>query len=285
MYVGRQKIPTGIAIFGVILQGISVAALDKRIGGFKDQMDPKVEKFMNDARGAVEMLSPVMMGIPWHKISPALSPNYRSLISNLNGSATFVKARSCTFLSIRHEDIIWNCFTQFQEAIEEAKENILKVEKDGKHEMSILEKLIIKAGPDSMIPATMAFDMIFAGIDTTGNTLAFLLYNLAKNPDAQEKLRAEINSHHWPLTEKSIGKLRFLKAIQRESARLMPIVSFHARVLAEDTEIKGHLIPAKTLIMTSNMLCGMDETQFKDASRFVRNLVHVEWYANSFYFF
>lgn len=140
--------------------------------------------------------------------------------------------------------------------------------------MSVLEKLILKAGPDSTIPATMAFDMIAAGIDTTGNTLAFFLYNLAKNPEAQEKMRAEINGQNWPLTDKSIGKLRFLKAAQKESARLMPVVGFHARVLAEDTEIRGHLIPANTLVMASMVLCGMDETLFKNAARSVCHLSH-----------
>ena len=33
--------------------------------------------------------------------------------------------------------------------------------------------------------------MIFGGIDTTGNTLGFLLYHLAANPDKQEILRRE----------------------------------------------------------------------------------------------
>jgi len=46
-------------------------------------------------------------------------------------------------------------------------------------EVSILEKLILTNGPDSPIPTVMAFDMMIAGIDTTGNTSGFLLYNLA----------------------------------------------------------------------------------------------------------
>ena len=31
-----------------------------------------------------------------------------------------------------------------------------------------------------------------AGYDTTGTTLAFACYDLAKNPDVQEKLREEV---------------------------------------------------------------------------------------------
>ena len=35
----------------------------------------------------------------------------------------------------------------------------------------------------------MAMDGLGAGIDTTGNTAAMLLYNLAAAPEKQEKLR------------------------------------------------------------------------------------------------
>ena len=70
-----------------------MVALDKRMGGFKDNVDPKIEKFMDEARGAIEMMPPVLLEMPWHKISPALSPSYRAMVANLNGFATFVRVR------------------------------------------------------------------------------------------------------------------------------------------------------------------------------------------------
>ncbi len=47
-------------------------------------------------------------------------------------------------------------------------------------EISVLEKLLLKEGTDSTVPVIMAFDMVAAGTDTTGNTAGFLLYNLSR---------------------------------------------------------------------------------------------------------
>ena len=35
--------------------------------------------------------------------------------------------------------------------------------------------------------------MIFAGYETTGNAMVFLMYNLATHPEVQEKVREEID--------------------------------------------------------------------------------------------
>ena len=54
-----------------------------------------------------------------------------------------------------------------------------------KRNKSVLEKLILRCGPDSSVPAVIAFDMCIAGIDTTGNTIAFALGFLSRNQRAQ----------------------------------------------------------------------------------------------------
>ena len=56
----------------------------------------------------------------------------------------------------------------------------------------MLGKLIERCGVASPIPHAMALDAIFAGMDTTGNTTAFLLYQLSVNSDAQEQCYQEI---------------------------------------------------------------------------------------------
>ena len=52
--------------------------------------------------------------------------------------------------------------------VDAAKKRMSEKKTDDINEMSVLEKLIIRNGPESTYPLVTAIDMIFAGIDTTG---------------------------------------------------------------------------------------------------------------------
>ena len=115
-------------------------------------------------------------------------------------------------------------FTMSREKIDEA---IKKHEQDGSLEGTILEKMIARCGSDSDIPTVMANDALLAGVDTTGNTAAFLIYHLSTNPDKQEKLYEEIVNvigTDGKMTERALTEMRYLKACQTESARILPVI-------------------------------------------------------------
>ena len=132
--------------------------------------------------------------------------------------------------------------------------------------ISILEKLIIKNGPQSAIPFSMAFDMIIAGIDTTGNALAFNLYLLATNPEKQEILRQEVrqqmDSANGRITESGLAKMRYLKAVIREQARIHPVVNGSSRYTIEDVNLGGYHVPADTFFLWNLEIMGRDESLF-----------------------
>ena len=94
----------------------------------------------------------------------------------------------------------------------------LKPGKEG--EKSVLEKLILSNDGELDIPVVMAIDGMMAGIDTTGNTVSFLLYHLAINPEAQEKLHKEIMKEigeEGPVTESGLKRMKYLKACLQAS--------------------------------------------------------------------
>ncbi|KAJ7668008.1 cytochrome P450 [Mycena rosella] len=82
---------------------------------------------------------------------------------------------------------------------------------------------------------------IVAGHETTATTLTFTLWELARQPAIQDRLRAEVLSHGRDLSYDNIQKLEFLDAIVKEGLRLHPASSQTERVPLQDD-----LIPLST---------------------------------------
>ncbi|XP_031571785.1 uncharacterized protein LOC116305923 [Actinia tenebrosa] len=116
-----------------------------------------------------------------------------------------------------------------------------------------------------------SIEMFMGGVDTTSNTALWLLYNLARNPEAQERLYEEIVSvtgKDGYLTAKNMGRISYLKACLKESMRVNPVVIGNARFLDEDIVLSGYNIPAKTLIQPSIYAVAHSEEHFADAGEF-----------------
>uniref|UniRef100_A0A336M5J0 CSON009396 protein n=1 Tax=Culicoides sonorensis TaxID=179676 RepID=A0A336M5J0_CULSO len=101
---------------------------------------------------------------------------------------------------------------------------------------------------------------MFAGHETTGSTLAFTFYLLAKHPKQQETLYEEIKSHglinnNEPLTMRALNSLPYLDGTLKETLRIHPIFSMfklcmnsmlyqlYCGTLLQDAELKRMNIP------------------------------------------
>ncbi|KAJ6486934.1 cytochrome P450 [Mycena sanguinolenta] len=85
-----------------------------------------------------------------------------------------------------------------------------------------------------------------AGEDTTANTVAWSLYELAKNPDLQQKLRAELDEA-GPADSIDYDHLHILNALIKEVLRLYSTVPQTERVVAKDS-----VLPLSRPITTSS---------------------------------
>lgn len=78
-----------------------------------------------------------------------------------------------------------------------------------------------------------------AGFETSSSTMAFALYELAKHPDLQDRLRQEINTNlragNGKLSYEAIHALEYLDMVVNETLRLYPVLPFLDR---------EHFIPA-----------------------------------------
>lgn len=119
---------------------------------------------------------------------------------------------------------------------------------------------------------SIIFDMMFAAQDTTTYSLVRVLFFLAKNPEAQEKLYSEICEHvgkpGTPMTPTSLSKLQFMKACIKESQRLKPIVPTNGRVLPVDVVIKGYRIPKGITVLAEHEYASKSAKNFEDPHSF-----------------
>jgi len=91
--------------------------------------------------------------------------------------------------------------------------------------------------------------LIIAGVDTTHAILLWLMLNLGKNLEKQEKLREELVRElgDGPLEEKHLKSLPYLNQVFRENYRISfpsPLLTY--RRLPDDAEIGGYMIPKET---------------------------------------
>src|SRR5271168_1219862 len=83
--------------------------------------------------------------------------------------------------------------------------------------------------------------ILLAGRDTTASSLSWAFLELARNPGAVEKMRAEIIEHLGPNgrkpTYEDIKDMEYLTAVINETLRLYPVVPFNVRTSLVDTTL------------------------------------------------
>ncbi|KXN74684.1 cytochrome P450 [Conidiobolus coronatus NRRL 28638] len=103
--------------------------------------------------------------------------------------------------------------------------------------------------------AVECMTLLFAGMDTTANTLVWTLYELLKNPDiyklVEKEILQEFPNFNEPIpVEKAKSNLKYFEAALLESMRLYPVAPGGLpRVVPEGgVTIAGYYLPEKTII-------------------------------------
>ncbi|KZV75242.1 cytochrome P450 [Peniophora sp. CONT] len=124
---------------------------------------------------------------------------------------------------------------------------------------------------DALVDQVLTF--LGAGHETTATGLAWALYLLAKHPDVQNKLRAELApvfaANPRP-DYREMKDLKMLECVVMESLRVMPPVPLTLREAGKDDWIDGTFIPKGTLfyipiraVNTYEPIWGPDAHEFK----------------------
>ncbi|HST33826.1 MAG TPA: cytochrome P450 [Solirubrobacteraceae bacterium] len=86
--------------------------------------------------------------------------------------------------------------------------------------------------------------LLLAGHETTATSVAWAIERLVRHPQQLARLVAEIDAG-------PDGGERYANAVVNETLRVRPVVPIVARILSEDFELGGRLLPAGTRVMPS----------------------------------
>lgn len=113
--------------------------------------------------------------------------------------------------------------------------------------------------------------IFLAGHETTANALTWTWFLLAKHPEVEAKLHAELDEvlegGRLP-TPEDLPRLRYTEMIVAETMRLYPPAWAVGRMAIADHEAGGHLIPTGSMVLLSQYVMHRDPRFFPDPERF-----------------
>ncbi|XP_041422280.1 1,25-dihydroxyvitamin D(3) 24-hydroxylase, mitochondrial [Xenopus laevis] len=114
-------------------------------------------------------------------------------------------------------------------------------------------------------------ELQIGGVETTANSLLWIMLHLSRNKDVQQHLLQEIQSKcpsNQAPTASMLQSMPYLKSCIKESMRLTPTVPFTSRTLEEDTNFGGYLIPQGTIAMINFHAMTWNDEFFPDAREY-----------------
>ena len=112
--------------------------------------------------------------------------------------------------------------------------------------------------------------VMLAGHETSANALSFALWELARNPDVQERLYQEcrrVLGERLPAAE-DYSQLGYAAQVFAETIRIYPPVWVTARTAAEEYAYRGIAIPKGAILLAPQMVAHRDPRFWDDPMRF-----------------
>ena len=169
---------------------------------------------------------------------------------------------------------------RFRAALQTLDRIVRKIIDDRRHQTlernDLLAKLLAARDGETGLPLddTQIRDevitLILAGHETTANALSWTWYLLAKNPDAEARLHAELRTvlgGRTPTID-DLPNLPYTAMVIDEAMRLYPPAWIISRSPTNDDEIGGYRIPRGTVVMLSQYVTHRHPLFWADPERF-----------------
>ena len=112
--------------------------------------------------------------------------------------------------------------------------------------------------------------MIIAGHETSAITLNWVWYFVARHPEVENKLQAEVDQANYELIPgfEQLDQLPYVKQVVEEALRYYPPVWLYTRRAINDDQLGEYFVPAGTDIFISPYYLHRHPAYWKDAEKF-----------------
>ncbi|KAK6475254.1 cholesterol side-chain cleavage enzyme [Huso huso] len=224
---GRWTADLSHELFRFALESVSHVLYGERLGLLQDHIDPDTQKFIDCITLMFKTTSPMLY------IPPALLRRVGAKVWR-----DHVEAWDAIF---SHAD---RCIQNIYRKLRQSPES------EGKYPGVLASLLMLDKLSIEDIKASVT-ELMAGGVDTTSITLLWTMYELARYPDLQEQLRAEVQDA-WASSQgdmiKMLKSIPLVKGAIKETLRLHPVAVSLQRYITEDIVIQNYHIPSGTLV-------------------------------------
>ncbi|KAI9348032.1 cytochrome P450 [Obelidium mucronatum] len=159
--------------------------------------------------------------------------------------------------------------------------NILKTKREGETSgelttphVDLLDRLLAvdassdqqKFSDEEIVGEVLGF--VFAGHETTANSLTFAGMELAQHPEIQQRLKTEIKTVlqkcQGQISVETLAEFKFLDQVIKETQRRHSVVGALTRTTLTEVEYNGYIIPPKTPVVLNLQELHLDPTLWVD---------------------
>lgn len=123
-----------------------------------------------------------------------------------------------------------------------------------------------------MTCATVALqDVMFGGTETVASAIEWAMAEMMRTPEEMKKVQqelADVVGLDRRVEESDFEKLTYMKYALKETLRLHPPIPLLLHETAEDAEVAGYRIPAKSRVMINAYAIGRDANSWDDPDTF-----------------
>ncbi|XP_059440103.1 cytochrome P450 84A1 [Corylus avellana] len=114
-------------------------------------------------------------------------------------------------------------------------------------------------------------DVMFGGTETVASAIEWAMAEMMRTPEEMKKVQqelAEVVGLDRRVEESDFEKLTYMKYALKETLRLHPPIPLLLHETAEDAEVAGYRIPAKSRVMINAYAIGRDANSWDDPDTF-----------------